>query len=274
MADIATRSRANDETKSFVIGLLLTQIYEYHQSYHLATTENTLKHLLVIEEAHRLLKEVSGEETSKKKAVEFFTNLLAEIRSFGQGILIADQIPTKLASEILKNTNLKIVHRIVSEDDRLAVGKAMNMTEEQLSYISSLKRGTAAVYSEGDFRPKLVQMPYIESQERFSREAVLKNTFNHYRIFLEDIVNPSNSNPFLSHFNKNSIRTSHYVSQIRQHGLLNVLNSLLTKYRERVDILESDEGLFMEAFILSLNITRSLQREYLFILKNRRGDDV
>lgn len=264
----------DDETKSFVIGLLLTQIYEYHQSYHLATTENALKHLLVIEEAHRLLKEVSGEEASKRKAIEFFTNLLAEIRSFGQGILIADQIPTKLASETLKNTNLKIVHRTVSEDDRLAVGKAMNMTEEQLSYISSLKRGTAAVYSEGDFRPKLVQMPYIESHERLSREAVLKNTFNHYRPFLEDIVNPSNSNPFLSHFNKNSIQTSHYVSQIRQHGLLNVLNSLLTKYRERVDILESDEGLFMEAFILSLNIPRSLQREYLFILKNRRGDNV
>ncbi|MGU7928876.1 ATP-binding protein [Streptococcus suis] len=264
----------DDETKSFVIGLLLTQIYEYHQSKHPTVGRNPFKHLLVIEEAHRLLKEVSGEETSKRKAIEFFTNLLAEIRSFGQGIFIIDQIPTKLAGDILKNTNLKIVHRTVSEEDRLAIGKSMNMTEEQLSYLSSLKRGIAAVYSEGDFRPKLVQMPCVESEARISREQVLNNTFDSYRTFLEDKGNSDFRNPFLSHFNKDRIDTSYYISQIHQHGLLNVLNSLLTKYRERVPISETDENVFMEAFILSLNIPPSLQREYLTILKKRRRSHV
>ena len=57
--------------------------------------------------------------------------MLAEIRSFGQGIIIADQIPTKLAADTIKNTNLKIVHRTVMEDDRQCMGAAMHMTEKQ-----------------------------------------------------------------------------------------------------------------------------------------------
>ena len=75
----------------------------------------------MIEEAHRLLKNVSvtGEgDSTRAKSVEFFCNLLAEIRTFGQGIMIADQIPTKLAPDTLKNTNLKIVHRTVAKEDR------------------------------------------------------------------------------------------------------------------------------------------------------------
>lgn len=63
---------------------------------------------MMIEEAHRLLKNVpeGGEGgNTRAKTVEFFCNLLAEIRTFGQGIIIADQIPTKIAPDTIKNTN-------------------------------------------------------------------------------------------------------------------------------------------------------------------------
>ena len=125
--------------------------------------------------SHRLLKNVSslGGSNPQVKAVEFFCNLLAEIRSYGQGILIADQIPTKLASDTLKNTNLKIVHRTVMEEDRFAVGKSMNMTSNQIDYLSTLKRGCAAVYSEGDSRPKLVQMRLMQNKYSLSRQEVV-----------------------------------------------------------------------------------------------------
>ena len=92
--------------------------------------------------------------------------MLAEIRTFGQGIIIADQIPTKLASDTIKNTNLKLVHRTVMEEDREAMGHAMNMTPEQVEYLSSLSRGVAAVYAEGDNRPKLVKMPLMEDKQK------------------------------------------------------------------------------------------------------------
>lgn len=167
----------DDDVKSFVIGIILVQLYEYRKSN--ISKVDGLEHVLLIEEAHRLLMNVSGvggeNSNPRAKSVEFFCNLLAEIRSYGQGILIADQIPTKLASDTLKNTNLKIVHRTVMEEDREVVGKAMNMTDEQIKYLSSLRRGVAAIYSEGDNRPKLVKMPLVKEDYNFSREYVIRD---------------------------------------------------------------------------------------------------
>lgn len=166
----------DDDTKAFVIGMVLVQLYEYRKSTHLSG-QAKLVHLTMIEEAHRLLKRVpeGGEGGNPRaKSVEFFCNLLAEIRSFGQGFLIADQIPTKLASDTLKNTNLKIVHRIVMEEDRQAIGRAMHMSDEQINYLSALRRGYAAVYAEGDNHPKMIRFPLVKNQNADPREVILQ----------------------------------------------------------------------------------------------------
>jgi hypothetical protein len=166
----------DDETKSFVIGILLVQLYEYRKSV-MTKGSKELSHILMVEEAHRLLKKVSegGDEGGniRAKSVEFFCNLLAEIRTFGQGIIIADQIPTKLAPDTIKNTNLKIVHRTVAQEDRETIGRAMNMNPEQIEYLSSLQRGFAALYAEGDNRPKCVKLPLINSFYEMSRDEVI-----------------------------------------------------------------------------------------------------
>lgn len=162
----------DDDTKAFVIGILLVQLYEYRKTQ---GTSSCLKGVMVVEEAHRLLKSVPETEggNARTKAVEFFCNMLAEIRSFGQGIIIADQIPTKLASDTIKNTNLKIVHRTLTEEDRNCIGAAMHMTPEQIDYLNSLYRGCAAVYSEGDNRPKLVKMPLVQTVEGDGRQSMV-----------------------------------------------------------------------------------------------------
>ena len=166
----------DDDTKAFVIGMVLVQLYEYRKSTH-KSGQAKLIHLTMIEEAHRLLKRVpeGGEGGNPRaKSVEFFCNLLAEIRSFGQGFLIADQIPTKLASDTLKNTNLKIVHRIVMEEDRQAIGRAMHMNEEQINYLSALRRGYAAVYAEGDNHPKMIRFPLVVNDNAMARPEILE----------------------------------------------------------------------------------------------------
>jgi len=166
----------DDETKSFVIGMLLVQLYEYRKCQKdRINGAKQLQHVLMVEEAHRLLKNVSEQaNSSQAKSVEFFCNMLAEIRTYGQGIFIADQIPTKLASDTIKNTNLKIVHRTVAKEDREAMGRAMNMTNAQIDYLSSLPRGFAAVYSEGDNRPKCVKFPLVEDAYHLSRQEVIR----------------------------------------------------------------------------------------------------
>jgi hypothetical protein len=95
----------------------------------------------------------------KIKAVESFANLLAETRAYGQGVLIADQVPVKLAPEVIKNSNLKVTHRLVADDDRGAVGSAMVMDERQRRALATLRPGHAAVFAEGHDAPLLVQVP-------------------------------------------------------------------------------------------------------------------
>ena len=159
----------DDEEKAFLIGLIMTRIYEYYRAKaSKGEIDGSLKHITLIEEAHRLLREVPTEKISpdlsniKGKAVETFCNMLSEIRAYGEGIIIVEQIPTKLSSDAIKNTNLKILHRIADGEERERMGKAMNMNEEQISFISTLKRGEAAVYCEGEDRPILIKVPLIK----------------------------------------------------------------------------------------------------------------
>ena len=154
----------NDDEKAFLIGLLLTRLYEYRVvQARMHDTLPRLQHVTVFEEAHRLLKhvptEVQTEEANVKgQAVETFANMLSEIRAYGQGVLIAEQIPTKLSPDAVKNTNLKIMHRVVAEDDRDVMGGAMNLDEAQKRYVTTLPTGRAVAYAEGADRPYLIEI--------------------------------------------------------------------------------------------------------------------
>lgn len=170
----------DDDAKAFIISLLLVNLLEVRRQQ--TDCQLGIRHLMLIEEAHRLLKNVQGgtgeNADPRAAAVEFFCNLLAELRSKGQGFVVADQIPSKLAPDLVKNTNLKIAHRIVAADERELMGGAMHMRDEQVEALASLRQGVAAMYSEGDNRPKLVRPAYagnyeIEGRKRLSREAIL-----------------------------------------------------------------------------------------------------
>ena len=158
----------NDEEKAFIIGLLLIRLYEYYESQYRRGTNlfsGGLHHITLIEEAHRLLKNVSteshGEESSnpKGKAVETFTNILSEIRAYGEGVLIAEQIPVKLTPDAIKNTNLKIVQRMVAADDRDVMGETITLNDQQKKFITTLQSGEALVYAEGLQKSFLIKIP-------------------------------------------------------------------------------------------------------------------
>jgi len=150
--------------KAFFAGLLLIRLAEYRRA---KGQSAELVHLLVIEEAHRLLANVpmqASEESANPRgeAVQTFSNLLSEIRAYGQGVVIADQVPVRLAPDVMKNTNLKIAHRVVSADDREALAGAMAMDESQARALASLEVGEAVVFSGGDDAPLLVRIPLVK----------------------------------------------------------------------------------------------------------------
>jgi hypothetical protein len=150
--------------KAFFTGLLLIRLVEHRRAQGQSAE---LVHLLVVEEAHRLLANVStqvSEEMANPRgqAVETFSNLLSEIRAYGQGVIIADQVPVRLAPDVMKNTNLKIAHRVVSADDREALAGAMAMDERQAKALASLEVGEAAVFSGGDDAPLLIRVSLVK----------------------------------------------------------------------------------------------------------------
>jgi hypothetical protein len=164
------QSIGDDEEKAFIIALLVARLYEYREIESKRNGSNAgLKHVTLIEEAHRLLTKASTDfsnlenVSTKAKAVETFCNILSEIRAFGEGILIAEQIPSKLAQDAIKNTNLKIMHRIVAKDDRDLMGDTMNLNEQQNKFISIMAKGEAAVFSEGFNEPFLVMVSHYQS---------------------------------------------------------------------------------------------------------------
>ena len=159
----------DNEEKAFVMALLLIKLYEYRQRQDLESPigsteeERPLSHVLVFEEAHRLLSKpvASAEHTStgKQKSVEFFADMLAEIRSYGQAIMVVDQIPSKLVPDVIKNTDVKIAHRLTDKEDRDVLGGAMNLTTEQSRDLGRLKPGNAIVYFGGLRQALKIRVP-------------------------------------------------------------------------------------------------------------------
>jgi hypothetical protein len=64
-----------------------------------------------------------------------------------------------LIPDAIKNTAVKIVHRLPAADDRDAVGATMNLTPAQSAYLVTLAPGEAAVFTDRMDHPILARMP-------------------------------------------------------------------------------------------------------------------
>ena len=135
------------EEKALLMALLLGSINEAIRARY--AKEPSFRHLTLIEEAHRLLARPEPGDKATAMAVEAFADMLAEVRKYGEGLIIADQIPAKLIPDIIKNTHTKIVHRLFAEDDRCAMGEAMMMDDEQRAFLPNLGTGEAIVFCGG-----------------------------------------------------------------------------------------------------------------------------
>lgn len=141
--------------KSLIIGFVVMNLLQAIKEKYAKT--GPVRHMTLIEEAHRLLSRAEGAEASSRKlGAETFADMLAEIRKYGESLVIADQIPNKLMPEVLKNTNTKIVHCLFARDDKEAIGATMALGEEQRDFLSHLVPGRAIVFN-GKW-PKAVQV--------------------------------------------------------------------------------------------------------------------
>lgn len=162
------------ETKSLIMGILFVKLQEFRMMSANNYNEE-LKHVTVMEEAHNLLRKVSISQSQEGsnlqgKSIEMITNAIAEMRTYGEGFIIADQAPGLLDDAVIRNTNTKICLRLPSKDDREIVGKAMNLNEEQINELARLETGVAAVYQNDWNEACLVKFNYMLNHDSYIYE--------------------------------------------------------------------------------------------------------
>ncbi|NME81603.1 ATP-binding protein [Clostridium sp. SM-530-WT-3G] len=168
--------------KSLVMGFVLTNLMEAIKAKF--KKQGTFNHITLVEEAHRLLSKFSpGDSPNKKQGVETFADMLAEIRKYGESLIIVDQIPNKLTPEVLKNTNTKIVHKIFAQDDKDAIGNTIVLDKDQKEFLSNLDTGRAIVFTQGFSKAVQVQIDNITnttSEERIEDEELQNIVYEYY----------------------------------------------------------------------------------------------
>lgn len=159
------------ETKSLIMGLLVLKLQE-HRMTTKGLINSPLCHVTVLEEAHNLLKRTSTEQSQDSgnllgKSVEMLANSIAEMRTYGEGFIIADQAPGLLDLSVIRNTNTKIIMRLPDQDDRELVGRAANLNDDQITELARLPVGVAAVYQNNWIEPVLCQVEKYGDKKKF-----------------------------------------------------------------------------------------------------------
>jgi hypothetical protein len=138
------------------MGLLLIRLWEARRGHR----SRRLRHLTVLEEAHRILPAESAGAADPLSggggddfAAETFTNLLAEVRAAGEGLLISEQSPNRLADGAVTNTGLKVALRTMGAADRDILGAALNLDDDQQQALTSFDPHEALVFWAGMDQP-------------------------------------------------------------------------------------------------------------------------
>lgn len=158
----------SSEISAMIMGILLIRLEEYRKSE--GAINHPLRHITVLEEAHHLLRRTSTAQSEDGanpmgKAVEMISNAIAEMRSYGDGFIIADQSPGLLDESVLRNTNTKIIMRLPDGNDRALMGRTIGLSEKQTFELSRLKTGVAAIYQKDWLEAVLCQVDRAAHKE-------------------------------------------------------------------------------------------------------------
>ncbi|MHA1662008.1 MAG: ATP-binding protein, partial [Candidatus Thorarchaeota archaeon] len=134
------------EDRALLTGALTAGISEYL----IANPKKQVSHLLVLEEAHHLLKRTSGpsgyaEPTSKQKAIDNIVEMLRIQRGNGLGLLLIDQLPGSMVPDAVKLPGNVIIHTLTDLEERLLVGRQALCTDAQIKHIGGMGIGEAVI---------------------------------------------------------------------------------------------------------------------------------
>jgi hypothetical protein len=256
------------ETKSLLMGILFMRLSE--DRYANADKANSeLKHITVLEEAHHLLKKTSTEQSQENsnlqgKSVEMISNSIAEMRTYGEGFIIADQSPDLLDSSVIKNTNTKIIMKLPDENDRQIVGKSANLNDNQINEISKFQTGVAAIYQNNWLQPILCKIDEYKKKNKLNYKAKINFDIEskHKRTLFKLLLSPQSNEKIdldLSDNDFMNLKTWLFGSKLSEKGK-KILAKNIDQYKnfkemdlwqkENISILSSIVNSFINSNIL------------------------
>lgn len=163
----------NKEQKSLIMALLLIAICVHTKNN--VAGDGKLKNIMLIDEAHVLLggsgPVEEGAANARGSTVEALEDMIAEIRSYGTGIIIADQSPTKVGRGILANTNVKVIFKLVEKENKDAISTATSMEAADYELLGRLGVGEAMLHYGRIYAPLHIKTYNV--QEKASMRSVI-----------------------------------------------------------------------------------------------------
>jgi Mrp family chromosome partitioning ATPase len=136
------------QTRSIFTDIMLKMVYEYR-----IQRRNGLEHLTLVEEARNVVPARRAEDPPSVGE-----RMISELRKFGEAMLFVAQFPTQVASEVIKNSGARVIHRVAWPEDIALIGDSLNLTREQKEHVGRLQVGETVISLSRLQKPILVQV--------------------------------------------------------------------------------------------------------------------
>jgi len=122
------------ENQDFLMTIILRWVFQYRIS---KSERNGLRHVFLFDEGKRAYNR--KKEFDEKLGTSEIAQFTSTIREFGEGLVVADQIPFELGESIKSNVYTMICMSQSGAKNIMDMGRSMSLTRNQSDYISMLR---------------------------------------------------------------------------------------------------------------------------------------
>lgn len=159
----------NSMQKALLMSIILTQVCAYTKQN--MESGHKLNNIMMIDEAHVLFDVKNANDVSGKSNSETLQDMMAEVRSFGTGIIVADQTASAVGSRTVANTDIKVAFRLVETNEKDIIANSMGLSPVMQQRMSMLQAGEAYVNYYKLSQPVVIVSPDIRESAHIRLEV-------------------------------------------------------------------------------------------------------
>jgi len=129
---------------------------------------------IVVDEAHNILYEESGQSNSHKNVLEVFEQIVKEGRKFGCYLMVSSQRPSDISPTIISQLHNYFIHKLVNPGDIQRIRKAVAyLDENSLDFLTVMAPGECIISGTAIQMPSFVYVDQVSPIYRPHSENVV-----------------------------------------------------------------------------------------------------